>query len=78
MTSSVFGPANARSAEPAHRSPCAHFAYHRGGFGEWVRARALRVSETGCKCLTCGAFWEPERFHWLARLLGCAALPGIS
>ncbi|MGZ3303989.1 MAG: DUF7340 domain-containing protein [Isosphaeraceae bacterium] len=33
------------------------------------------MSETGCTCLGCGAFWEPSEFHWLARLLGCAPLP---
>ncbi len=57
--------------------PCprcsARFAYRDGG-GERVRARALRVSEEGCKCLACGSFWPPERFEWLARLLGCPAL----
>jgi hypothetical protein len=51
-------------------------AYHRDGAGERVRTRALRVSESGCRCLACGASWGPERFHWLARLLGCPALPG--
>jgi hypothetical protein len=35
----------------------------------------LRVSESGCRCLACGASWGPDRFHWLARLLGCPALP---
>ncbi len=55
--------------------PCprcsAAVAYHRSGTGERVRTRALQVSETGCQCLACGAFWEPERFEWLARLLEC-------
>jgi hypothetical protein len=56
----------------------ARFAYHRNGDGESVRARALRVAEDGARCGACGAFWEPDRFHWLARLLGCPALPGVS
>lgn len=47
------------------------FAYRRDGAGDPVRVRALRVSETGCTCLACGAFFEPERFEWLARLIGC-------
>ena len=51
------------------------FAYRRDDSGERRRTRALRVSETGCTCLACGSFWEPERFEWLARLLGCPALP---
>jgi hypothetical protein len=59
--------------------PCpscaASFAYRRDGAGDRVRVRALRVSEAGCECRACGAFWGPDRFEWLARLLGCAALP---
>ena len=61
------------------RVPCprcsASFACHRDGADERVRTRALRVSESGCRCLACGASWGPDRFHWLARLLGCPALP---
>ena len=57
------------------RVPCprcgAWFAYRCDSSGERVRARALRVSEAGCRCQACGAFWPPERFEWLARLLGC-------
>jgi hypothetical protein len=55
--------------------PCprceASFAYRRDSGGDRVRVWALRVSETGCECRACGAFWGPERFEWLARLLGC-------
>jgi hypothetical protein len=40
-----------------------------------VRARALRVSEDGARCAACAAFWSPDQFHWLARLLGCPSLP---
>jgi hypothetical protein len=62
------------------RQPCpscgARHAYRRGGgAGEHVRAPALRVSEIGCRCGACGASWDPDQFHWLARLLGCPALP---
>jgi hypothetical protein len=59
--------------------PCpscgARFAYRRNGSGELVRTRALRVDEDGCTCLACSASWPPDRFEWLARLLGCPALP---
>ncbi|MGB8503512.1 DUF7340 domain-containing protein [Mycobacterium sp.] len=51
------------------------FAYRRDDMGEWVRTRTLKVSESGCKCLRCGAGWPPEKFEWLARLLGCEPLP---
>jgi hypothetical protein len=52
----------------------ARYAY-RDRLGERVRAPALKVSESGCWCLACGAYWGPDQFHWLARLLGCPALP---
>ena len=55
--------------EPCPRCGARH-AYHDSG-GEQVRSWALKVSETGCVCLACGAFWGPERFGLLARLLGC-------
>jgi hypothetical protein len=58
--------------------PCprcdASFAYRHDGAGDRVRVRALRVSETGCECQACNAFWGPEQFHWLAQLLGCPPL----
>ena len=61
--------------------PCpscgARVAYHRDGSGERVRSRALRVTSDGCTCLACGASWNPDRFEFLARLLGCAALPSV-
>jgi hypothetical protein len=61
------------------REPCPRFGerwtVRRDSAGEQVRVRALKVSEAGCKCLACGAFWGPDRFEWLARLLGCPALP---
>ncbi|MGZ4585861.1 MAG: DUF7340 domain-containing protein, partial [Mycobacterium sp.] len=51
--------------------PCPHcgarFAYRRDDAGD--RVRALRVSETGCRCQGCQAYWPPEQFEWLARLL---------
>jgi hypothetical protein len=60
------------------RQPCpacgAHHCY-RDRSDERVRAPALKVSETGCWCGACQAFWSPDQFHWLARLLGCPALP---
>ena len=61
------------------RVPCpqcgARFAYRRDGAEERVRTWALRVSETGCERGAWGAFWGPGMFEWLARLMGCPALP---
>ena len=63
----------------ALRLPCpscgSRFTYRRNSSGETVRTDALKVSENGCDCSACGAVWEPAEFHWLARLLGCEALP---
>lgn len=52
----------------------ARFAY-RESAGERVRARALRVSEDGCICGVCHAWWPPDQFEFLATLLGCDPLP---
>jgi hypothetical protein len=64
----------------ALRLPCpscgAGVVHRHNGSGEPVRSWALKVSETGCECSVCRAFWAPAEFHWLARLLGCAPLPG--
>ena len=68
-----------RAPAVALRLPCPacgqQFTYRRSGGGESVRSWALRVSETGCECLGCRAFWGPDQFEFLARLLGCPALP---
>jgi hypothetical protein len=53
------------------------YAYRHGG-DEWVRSWALRLTEDGCSCQVCRAFWPPREFEWLARLLGCEPLPGAS
>ena len=53
------------------------YTYRRNGAAEIVRTDALRVDEAGCDCSACGAVWEPAEFHWLARLLGCEALPAV-
>lgn len=45
-------------------------AYRHNSSGESVSSAALRVSEVGCQCLACRAFWPPSEFGWLARLLG--------
>ena len=47
-----------------------HYFRHRDG--EVVRSPALLVSEHGAQCLACTATYGLE---WLARLLGCEALP---
>ena len=67
--------------EVALRLPCPvadcgkRFVY-RLSAGERVRSSALRVSESGARCLACGATWPVDRLEFLAKLLGCPALPG--
>jgi hypothetical protein len=59
--------------------PCprcgASIVYRRNSSGEAVRVWALRVSGEGCVCVKCRAWWSPDQFDWLAKLLGCQALP---
>ena len=62
-------------------SPCpncgARVAYRRNDAGERVQTKALKVTEVECRCQACGACWEPDQYHFLARLLGGPALPGV-
>jgi hypothetical protein len=67
-----------RQVAVALRLPCPscgeRFVHRRSG-DEWVRVWSLKVTEEGCECQGCRAFWPPNQFEWLAKLLGCAALP---
>lgn len=46
--------------------------------GEQIRTAALQlIPSQGCTCLVCKAFWPPERFLWLARVLGNDAPAGV-
>jgi hypothetical protein len=56
-------------SEPCPRGG-ARWAYHDHD-GEQTHTRALTVSEDGCACAACGAYWTPDQFGWLARLFGC-------
>lgn len=45
--------------------------YRRDGGGDLVKTPALSVSATeGCRCLACRTYWAPDRFVFLARVLG--------
>ena len=45
--------------------------YRRDSAGEMVRQAALKiVVNQGCTCQACGAYWAPEKFLFLSRLLG--------
>ncbi len=52
--------------------------YRRDKAGEMVRKPALQlVTNTGCSCLACNAFWPPEQYMWLNRLLGFDRPEGV-
>lgn len=44
--------------------------YRRDSGGDRVRQQALQISEQGCTCVACKAYWPPEKFTWLGRVLG--------
>lgn len=46
--------------------------------GEVVRQPALKlVANQGCTCQACGAFWAPDRYLFLCRLLGFELPDGV-
>ena len=52
--------------------------YRRDSAGEQVRQPALKVIVSqGCTCQACGAFWAPDRFLFLGRLLGYELPEGV-
>lgn len=71
--------------EPAHvkeiAAPCPscnrrwHYRQHAG---EQIRTAALQVvADVGCTCHRCKAFWPPERYWFLMRLLGLETPEGV-
>lgn len=51
---------------------------YRQSAGELIRTPALAlVTESGCRCLECRAFWPPDRYLFLCKLLGLAAPAGV-
>jgi hypothetical protein len=51
--------------------------YHRDSAGELVRQPALQIGVWGCECMACRAFWAPDRFVFLARVLGYELPEGV-
>jgi len=45
-------------------------AYRKDSGGATVRIPALQISPTGCACAACRTVWPPDKFEWLARVLG--------
>ena len=58
-------------AIPAPCPACgATIVYRRDSSGEEVRQAALQIDSAGCRCQRCRAWWPPDRFAHLARVLG--------
>jgi predicted RNA-binding Zn-ribbon protein involved in translation (DUF1610 family) len=52
--------------------------YRRDSAGDEVRQPALKlVVSQGCTCQACGAYWAPEKFMFLGRLLGYEMPEGV-
>lgn len=45
--------------------------------GDWVRQPALKIETMGCTCQACRAFWAPDRYLFLCRLLGFDMPTGV-
>jgi hypothetical protein len=54
-----------------------HIVYRHDSAGELVRQPALQITIHGCICQHCHAQWAPERFVWLARVLGYELPAGV-
>ena len=62
-------------------SPCpacgTTIVYRRNSSGEQVRKPALSIGPGGCECLKCHATWAPEKFVFLAGVLGYELPDGV-
>lgn len=62
-------------------SPCpacsATTVYRPDGGGDMVRQPALQIGPSGCVCIKCRTTWAPERFVFLAKVLGYTFENGI-
>jgi hypothetical protein len=54
-----------------------HTVYRHDSAGELVRQPALQITVHGCICQHCHATWAPDRFVWLARVLGYELPAGV-
>jgi len=48
-----------------------HMVYRKDSAGDQVRQPALKLmTHVGCTCQSCGAFWPPDKYLFLQKLLG--------
>lgn len=64
-----------------HSVPCpacgAETVHHRDSGGEMVREPALKIAVDGCICLSCHHVWAPDKFMFLAEVLGFERPAGV-
>jgi hypothetical protein len=53
------------------------WTYGRDSGGELVRRAALTITSTGCSCGHCQAHWPPDKYMFLAKLLGLELPEGV-
>jgi hypothetical protein len=51
--------------------------YRKDSAGETVRQPALQITTQGCVCAACDTTWGPERFLFLAKVLGYGLPEGV-
>lgn len=51
--------------------------YRKDSGGERVRQPALQIGPQGCFCANCKAYWGPDKFMWLSKLLGFEKPAGL-
>jgi len=51
--------------------------HRRDSAGDLVRQPSLKVTKTGCACQNCEAYWAPEKFLFLCKLLGFDLPEGV-
>lgn len=75
----LLDPEDRKFVEGASCPACSKsLVYRRDSAGEMVRQPALKiVVSQGCTCQACGAFWAPEKFLFLGRLLGYDVPEGV-
>lgn len=56
---------------PSPCPACGVKIVYRQQHGERVRQPALQIGPNGCECANCHTVWAPDRFTFLAKLLGC-------
>lgn len=76
---SLLDPQTQKYIETAACPSCGQKLVHRrDSAGEVVRQPALKiVMGVGCTCQACGAFWAPDKFLFLGRLLGYDLPEGV-